>query len=118
MYEYVEEGENDADTVQEALDFFHLTGFGFVPGQLAKNWKSSILLDLCDIIPPRGFGWNEHRYTRKKSSFLSQRGAGLDDHDPVNAFRPLRLLPRRNAHQPAYKRHAAGLLRHSLCVEG
>jgi hypothetical protein len=64
LYEYIEEGQNDADVVQEAVDFFWLVGFSFTLSQLPQNWKSGVLIDLCDIAPPRGYGWFEKSYRR------------------------------------------------------
>ena len=102
VYEYVDEGENDAETVQEDLNFFWLAGFGRTLSQLAKNWKSGVLVDLCDIIrPPRGYGWHGQRYKPISAAVLVQTMAGPDEHDPVNAFRPRHLPPRPNPHQPS-----------------
>jgi hypothetical protein len=100
VYEYVEEGENDADAVQKALDFFRLAGFARTMSLLAKNWKSSVLLDLCDIVSPRSYGWHGQRYKPTTSAFLLDPRSNMDDHDPVNAFRPLDLRSQPNSRQP------------------
>ena len=101
VYEYVDEGENDVETVQEALDFFWRAGFGRTSSQLAKNWKSSVLVDLCDIIPPRGYGWHGQRYKPVSAAVLVHTLEGRDDHDPVNAFRPRHLPPLPNPNRPS-----------------
>jgi hypothetical protein len=62
VYEYVEEGENDPDTIQQAFDFFWLAGFCTTLSQLPKNWVSGVLVDLCEIVPPRGYGWKWQLY--------------------------------------------------------
>ncbi|KAK3296130.1 uncharacterized protein B0H64DRAFT_374261 [Chaetomium fimeti] len=68
VYEYVEEGENTVETLQEAMDFFWLAGFCRTLSPLLKNWKSSVLVDLCDVAPPRGYGWVERLYSRGPTS--------------------------------------------------
>ena len=62
VYEYVEEGENDPDTMQKAMDFFWLAGFSRTYSPLLGNWKSGVLVDLSDIVPPRGYGWEAGLY--------------------------------------------------------
>jgi hypothetical protein len=62
VYEYVEEGENDPDTMQKAMDFFWLAGFSRTFSPLLGNWKSGVLVDLSDIVPPRGYGWQAGLY--------------------------------------------------------
>ncbi|KAG7291120.1 hypothetical protein NEMBOFW57_001130 [Staphylotrichum longicolle] len=68
VYEFVEEGESDPDTVQKALDFFWLAGFSRTFSPLSKNWKSGVLVDLSDIIPPRGYGWKADLYEKGPGS--------------------------------------------------
>ncbi|KAL2170666.1 hypothetical protein VTG60DRAFT_4508 [Thermothelomyces hinnuleus] len=62
IYEYVEEGENDPDTMQKAMDLFWLAGFSRAFSPLLRNWKSGVLVDLSDIVPSRGYGWQEKLY--------------------------------------------------------
>ncbi|KAK3304882.1 uncharacterized protein B0T15DRAFT_537918 [Chaetomium strumarium] len=62
VYEYVEEGKNDPDTIQKAMDFFWLAGSSRTFSPLLENWKSGVLVDLSDIVPPRGYGWQEGLY--------------------------------------------------------
>ncbi|KAH6614514.1 hypothetical protein B0J18DRAFT_452162 [Chaetomium sp. MPI-SDFR-AT-0129] len=57
VYECVEEGENDPGTMQKVMDFFWLAGFSRTFSPLLGNWKSGVLMDLSDIVPPRGYGW-------------------------------------------------------------
>jgi hypothetical protein len=93
VYEYVEEGENDPDAVQQALNFFWLTGFGGTLSQLAQNWKSSVLIDLCDIAPPRGYGWHKQLY--KPSSARQVLGLiTAEAGDPPPTRRPPPARPR------------------------
>lgn len=77
VYEYVEEGENDPDTVQQALDFFWLAGFSGTLSQLPQNWKSSVLIDLSDIVPPCTYGWHASCYKPTPARLLLIRGAIL-----------------------------------------
>lgn len=80
VYEYVEEGENDPDTVQKAMDFFWLAGFSRTFSPLWGNWKSGVLVDLSDIVPPRGYGWQAGLYENGPGSayiLLKQRGGPL-----------------------------------------
>ncbi|KAL7948141.1 hypothetical protein V8C42DRAFT_363564 [Trichoderma barbatum] len=73
IYEYVEEGENDHVVVEEVLEFLWLTGFSLTSSPQEKNWKSGILLDLCDIVSPRGFGWKNHRYGNRDAARILRR---------------------------------------------
>jgi hypothetical protein len=73
VYEYVEEGENDVAAVQESMDFFWLAGFGFTLSPLEKNWKSGMLVDLSDIVPPRSYGWNQRLYGQDSALLLLRR---------------------------------------------
>ncbi|KAK3336772.1 hypothetical protein B0T19DRAFT_50752 [Cercophora scortea] len=57
VYEFVEEGQNDPETMQKAMDFFWLAGFSRTYSPLLANWKSGVLVDLSDIVPPQGWGW-------------------------------------------------------------
>ncbi|KAJ2898885.1 hypothetical protein MKZ38_003605 [Zalerion maritima] len=58
VYEYIEdEGGNDPNEVQQALDFFRLAGFSHTIAPGARNWKQGVLIDLADIVYPGGFGW-------------------------------------------------------------
>lgn len=57
VYEYVEEGENRPDVVEEADRFFWLGGFSHSSSPAARNWKSGVLVDLSDIIHAGGYGW-------------------------------------------------------------
>ena len=58
VYEFVEEGVNNPEVVQEVLDFFWLGGFSHAMLPRACNWKSAVLIDHSDIVHPRGYGWN------------------------------------------------------------
>ncbi|KAF5530443.1 hypothetical protein FPHYL_14078 [Fusarium phyllophilum] len=62
VYEYVEEGENRPDVVEEADKFFWLAGFSHSSSPAARNWKSGVLVDLSDIIQAGGYGWYAKRY--------------------------------------------------------
>ncbi|KAK5989706.1 hypothetical protein PT974_07962 [Cladobotryum mycophilum] len=69
VYEYVEEGENDHAVVQKTLEFLWLTGFTFT-SSLERNWKSGVLVDLSDIVYPRGFGWQQALYGERCADIL------------------------------------------------
>ncbi|KAL7794233.1 hypothetical protein V8C37DRAFT_376955, partial [Trichoderma ceciliae] len=62
VYEYVEDGENNPAAVEQVLEFLWLTGFSLTNSPLARNWESGVLIDLCDIISPRGYGWERINY--------------------------------------------------------
>lgn len=62
VYEYVEEGANDPAVVRGVAGFLWLAGFSFASSPLARNWKSGMLVDLSDIVQPRGYGWCELYY--------------------------------------------------------
>ncbi|ATY60519.1 hypothetical protein A9K55_005862 [Cordyceps militaris] len=62
VYEYVEEGENDAAVIEESLNFFRDAGFSHTRISLARNWKKSVLIDMSDIIFSGGFGWKRCAY--------------------------------------------------------
>jgi hypothetical protein len=64
VYEYVEEGESNPDTLRQALDFLWLAGFSRTLSPLSKNWVSGVLVDLCDIVDPRGYGWDDDLYRK------------------------------------------------------
>ncbi|EHK22894.1 uncharacterized protein TRIVIDRAFT_119569, partial [Trichoderma virens Gv29-8] len=68
VYEYVEQGENDHAVVGDVLEFLWLAGFSLTSSPLERNWESGVLLDLCDIVSPRGFGWKKHRYGNRDVS--------------------------------------------------
>ncbi|KAG7290406.1 hypothetical protein NEMBOFW57_000406 [Staphylotrichum longicolle] len=113
VYEYVEEGEPDPELMQEALDFFWLAGFSGTYSPLLKNWVSGVLVDLCDIIPPRGYGWKPKLYRDGPGSahLIVKRGmvaagdpakAGLRPPPPP----PVSVLDRRHSQQP--DAHVAG----------
>lgn len=91
VYEYVEEGDNDAAAVQEALDFFWLAGFSATISPLARNWKSSVLVDLSDVVPPRGYAWREEFYKPRDASRVITIGVGLENNNNNN--RPVGLRP-------------------------
>lgn len=61
VYEYIEEGENEKDVVENSLDFFRVAGFSHPPPiSRARNWQSSVLLDMSDLIYTGGgggYGW-------------------------------------------------------------
>lgn len=44
-YECVAEADNDAECVQQAVDFFWQVGFGHTTSLKAINWKDSALVD-------------------------------------------------------------------------
>lgn len=67
VYEYVEDGENDTETVEKITTFLWLAGFCFCPTPLAKNWKSGVLVDHSDIMGPRFYGWQKFWYGRQKA---------------------------------------------------
>ncbi|KAK5999024.1 hypothetical protein PT974_01411 [Cladobotryum mycophilum] len=65
VYEYVEDGENDHTAVGKVLEFLWLTGFSLTSSPLERNWKSGVLLDLSDVVSPRGFGWRPQNYGKR-----------------------------------------------------
>ncbi|KAJ4161591.1 uncharacterized protein LMH87_007622 [Akanthomyces muscarius] len=50
VYEYVEEGENNAEVIQESLNFFRDAGFSHTRISLARNWKKRVYLSV-NFIP-------------------------------------------------------------------
>lgn len=68
VYEYVDEGENDRDVVQKALDFFWLAGFGHTLSSAERNWRSGVLIDLADVVYPSAYGWRKQLYGPRTTS--------------------------------------------------
>jgi hypothetical protein len=62
VYEYIEHGDNDHAAVEQVLEFLWLTGFSLTDSCLASNWESGVLIDLADIVSPRGYGWERRNY--------------------------------------------------------
>lgn len=62
VYEYIEEGENDEAAVKQTLEFLWLAGFSLDNSPMERNWKKGVLIDLADIVSPRGYGWEERIY--------------------------------------------------------
>lgn len=56
VYEYVEGGENDAETVEKVASFLWLPGFSFCATPLARNRRSGVLVDHSDIVGPLFYG--------------------------------------------------------------
>lgn len=65
VYELIEDGENDAATVEEVDDFLWHAGFAYTIEPHARNWKSGVLVDHAEIVHTRGFGWNEEDYMKR-----------------------------------------------------
>lgn len=65
VYEFIEEGENDRAVVQQVLDFLWRAGFGRVLVMPPCNWKGGVLIDLSDIVYPKGYGWDEDLFEYK-----------------------------------------------------
>ncbi|KAK0655507.1 hypothetical protein B0T16DRAFT_397138 [Cercophora newfieldiana] len=63
VYEYVPEGDLDAEIVQRHLDFFYLAGFGLMPFR-EQNWRGNVLVDHSDLIPPHIVKWWKPHYGR------------------------------------------------------
>ncbi|EGX91384.1 hypothetical protein CCM_05542 [Cordyceps militaris CM01] len=66
VYEYIEEGDNVAETMQQTIDFLHDAGFHYTICAMARNWKSSMLVDFSDIIHVGGNGWCNVRLLEAK----------------------------------------------------
>lgn len=62
VYEYVEGGKNDTETVEKVATFLWLAGFSFCARPLARNWKSGVLVDHSDIVGPLFYGWQKFFY--------------------------------------------------------
>ncbi|OAQ66346.2 hypothetical protein VFPPC_07915 [Pochonia chlamydosporia 170] len=62
VYEFVEEADNDPNVVKSVLEFLWRVGFSHCLSPRKANWKSSVLVDLSDIVGPRTFGWVGARY--------------------------------------------------------
>lgn len=62
VYEYIEDDHNDPVVVQEMAKFLWLAGFSIVDCSLARNWRSSVLVDHCDIVHPNGYAWRQKDY--------------------------------------------------------
>ncbi|KAI9163408.1 hypothetical protein HJFPF1_05019 [Paramyrothecium foliicola] len=58
VYEFVEPGQNNLDTVQDVLDFLWCVGFARVPVIKADSWESGVLLDFSDIVHYNRHGWD------------------------------------------------------------
>ncbi len=57
VYEYIEDGENGHDVVQNVVFFLHLEGFYYDGTRLNKrNWRGGVLVDHSDIAHPGGSG--------------------------------------------------------------
>ena len=65
VYEFIPNGENKEEDVQQSLDFFQLAGFSFTPTLLLRNWKMGVLLDMSDIAYAWGDGWLARRYKKR-----------------------------------------------------
>lgn len=61
VYEYIEDGENIPEKMQETIDFLHDTGFHYTICTMLRNWKNSMLIDFSDIIHVGGNGWCDVR---------------------------------------------------------
>jgi hypothetical protein len=68
VYEYIPEGDNNTGQMQQVLDFLWRTGFDFSQPLREENWKSGVLVDWSDFIPPMGDCWNPKRYRRIDAS--------------------------------------------------
>lgn len=62
IYEFIEAGDNVAETVQESIDFLEGAGFSRTLSPRSVNWTNSILLDMSDFVHAWGYGW---RYESK-----------------------------------------------------
>lgn len=102
VYEYVEEGEPAPELMQEALDFFWLAGFSRTFSPLLKNWVSGVLVDLSDIVPPRGYGWKHKLYRDGPGSahVIVKRGLAVGEPAKTGLLPPVSVLTRRNSQQP------------------
>ncbi|OAA66564.1 hypothetical protein SPI_01140 [Niveomyces insectorum RCEF 264] len=77
VYECIEDGENDPKTVEQAAHFLYVAGFCHGASPLDQNWKSSVLVDHCDIVPPVRYGWSARRYKPYAGArILNKGGAG------------------------------------------
>ncbi|KAL7950365.1 hypothetical protein V8C42DRAFT_197163 [Trichoderma barbatum] len=65
VYELIEDGENDAATVEEVDNFLWHAGFAYTIVPHARNWKSGVLVDHAEIVHTRGYGWNEDDYMKR-----------------------------------------------------
>lgn len=62
VYEYIEEDENLAETVEEVASFLWRAGFTFTNYASEGNWKSGVLVDMSEIVYVHGYGWNERAF--------------------------------------------------------
>ena len=58
VYEYIEDGVNDRETIDNVGSFLWHTGFSHCLSPLLKNWKSSVLVDYSDIVHAEGYAWS------------------------------------------------------------
>ncbi|KAM0259249.1 hypothetical protein ACHAQJ_003454 [Trichoderma viride] len=65
IYELVEEGENEASTLEEVDTFLWHAGFAYAVKPRGKNWKGGVLVDHTEIVHTRGYGWNEEDYIHR-----------------------------------------------------
>jgi len=62
VYEFVEDGGNDENTVRDVAAFLHMIGFSYDGAPLTTNWRNGVLVDHSDIVHPGGSGWRESHY--------------------------------------------------------
>lgn len=62
IYELVEDGENEMDTVEDVDTFLWHAGFAYAVDPHPKNWKSGVLVDHSEIVHIRGYKWNMEDY--------------------------------------------------------
>jgi hypothetical protein len=69
VYEYIEEGSNNAAAVEAVDRFLWLVGFCHTDSA-ARNWRSGVLVDHSAIVYPRSYGWFEALYKPRKAGTL------------------------------------------------
>ncbi|PNP48727.1 hypothetical protein TGAMA5MH_00181 [Trichoderma gamsii] len=75
IYELVEEGENEMETVEDVDTFLWHAGFAYAVDPHPKNWKSGVLVDHSEIVHIRGYNWNMGHYVgRTAEQILEHEG--------------------------------------------
>lgn len=69
VYEYIEDGENDASKVEEFLEFMYQAGLCPASSH-GRNWKHSMLVDFSDFIGTASYGWHRSLFRRLPASYF------------------------------------------------
>ncbi|KAI0122055.1 hypothetical protein F4814DRAFT_197595 [Daldinia grandis] len=75
VYEWIDGKDNDPATVENVDAFLWRAGFSFQGGSHEDNWKSSVLIDLGDIVFAYGYAWDKNAFrARNAAEILPKQG--------------------------------------------